>query len=204
MESNRITCSVSMNGAGRQQMNTEHLSEETDVVVVGGGPGGSTLATLVAMQGNRVILLEKEKFPRWQIGESLLPSTVHGVCRLTGVTDELAKAGFTKKRGGTQRWGANPKPWTFAFSVSPKMTGETSYAYQVERSKFDQILLDHARHMGVDVREQHTVTDVIDGEGRVRGVSYTDAEGNEGTIRATYVVDASGNKSRIYQRAGAT
>ena len=79
-------------------MSTGHLNEEADVVVVGGGPGGSTLATLVAMQGNRVILLEKEKFPGWQIGESLLPSTVHGVCRLTGVADELAKAGFTKKR----------------------------------------------------------------------------------------------------------
>ena len=184
-------------------MNAGRLSEETDLVVVGGGPGGSTLATLVAMRGHRVMLLEKEKFPRWQIGESLLPATVHGVCRLTGVADELAKAGFTKKRGGTQRWGANPEPWTFAFSVSPKMAGETSYAYQVERSKFDQILLDHARHMGVDVREEHAVSDVIDEDGRVCGVSYTDAEGNAGTIRAKYVADASGNKSRIYQQAGA-
>jgi FAD-dependent halogenase len=180
------------------------MSEEADVVVVGGGPGGSTLATLVAMRGHRVVLLEKEKFPRWQIGESLLPSTVHGICRLTGVADELAKAGFTKKRGGTQRWGANPEPWTFAFSVSPKMAGETSYAYQVERSKFDHILLDHARHMGVDVREQHAVRDVIEDEGRVRGVAYTDAAGNPGTIHAQYVVDASGNNSRIYQRTGAT
>ncbi|MGD0561438.1 MAG: tryptophan 7-halogenase [Streptosporangiaceae bacterium] len=160
--------------------------------------------TLVAMRGHRVVLLEKEKFPRWQIGESLLPSTVHGICRLTGVADELAKAGFTKKRGGTQRWGANPEPWTFAFSVSPKMAGETSYAYQVERSKFDHILLDHARHMGVDVREQHAVRDVIEDEGRVRGVAYTDAAGNPGTIHAQYVVDASGNNSRIYQRTGAT
>jgi halogenation protein CepH len=185
-------------------MNTGRISEEADVVVVGGGPGGSTLATLVSMRGHHVVLLEKEKFPRWQIGESLLPSTIHGVCRLTGVADELAKAGFTKKRGGTLRWGANPEPWTFAFSVSPKMTGETSHAYQVERSKFDQILLDHARNTGVDVREEHSVTDVIDDEDRVCGVSYTDADGNEGTIRAKYVVDASGNKSRIYQRAGTT
>jgi FAD-dependent halogenase len=185
-------------------MNAGRDSEEADVVVVGGGPGGSTLATLVAMRGHRVVLLEKEKFPRWQIGESLLPSTVHGVCRLTGVADKVAKAGFTKKRGGTQRWGANPEPWTFAFSISPKMTGETSYAYQVERSKFDQILLDHARDTGVDVREQHAVSDVIDEGGRVRGVSYTDAEGNPGTIRARYVIDASGNGSRIYQRAGTT
>ena len=135
------------------------ISEGANVVVVGGGPGGSTLATLVAMRGHHVVLLEKEKFPRWQIGESLLPSTVHGICRLTGVADELAKAGFTKKRGGTQRWGANPEPWTFAFSVSPKMTGETSFAYQVERSKFDQILLDHARHMGVRRPRGTIITD---------------------------------------------
>src|SRR5579863_8150042 len=185
-------------------MNAAGNGEEADVVVVGGGPGGATLATLVAMRGHHVVLLEKEKFPRYQIGESLLPSTVHGVCRLTGVADELAKAGFTKKRGGTQRWGANPEPWTFAFSVSPKMIGATSHAYQVERSKFDQILLDHARHMGVDVREQHSVTDVTDDGDRVRGVCYTDAHGNAGTIRARYVADASGNKSRIYQRAGTT
>jgi halogenation protein CepH len=183
--------------------NTEGDIEEADVVVVGGGPGGSTLATLIAMRGYRVILLEKEKFPRWQIGESLLPSTVHGICRLTGVADELAKAGFTKKRGGTMRWGANPAPWTFSFAVSPRISSETSHAYQVERSRFDQILLDHARLMGVDVREQHAVVDVITSEGRVSGVTYTDADGTSATIRAKYVVDASGNKSRIHQRVGA-
>lgn len=182
-------------------MSTESVSE-TDVVVVGGGPGGSTLATLVAMDGHRVILLEKEKFPRWQIGESLLPSTVHGVCRLTGVADELAKADFTVKRGGTQRWGANPEPWTFAFSVSPKITGETSYAYQVERGKFDKILLDHAKRMGVDVREEHVVTSTISDENRTLGISYTDADGKSGEIFAKYVVDASGNKSRIYKDVG--
>lgn len=176
---------------------------EADVIVVGGGPGGSTLATLVAMQGHHVILLEKEKFPRFQIGESLLPSTIHGVCRLTGVADELAKAGFTKKRGGTQRWGANPEPWTFAFSISPRMTGETSYAYQVERSKFDKILLDHARDSGVDVREEHTVTGIVcDENDRVSGVTYANARGDAGEIHAKYVVDASGNKSRIYQQVG--
>src|SRR4051794_31356006 len=155
-------------------MSIEGLSEEADVVVVGGGPGGSTLATLVAMRGHRVMLLEKEKFPRWQIGESLLPSTVHGICRLTGVTDELAKAGFTRKHGGTMRWGANPEPWTFSFSVSPRIASETSHAYQVERSRFDQILLDHARNTGVDVREEHTVTGIVEDDGRVAGTTWTD------------------------------
>jgi halogenation protein CepH len=180
----------------------KELAQDADVVVVGGGPGGSTLASLVAMQGHRVVVLEKEKFPRYQIGESLLPATVHGVCRLTGAADQIAQAGFTVKRGGTFRWGVNPEPWTFAFSVSPKMTGETSFAYQVERSKFDKILLDNARRVGVDVREECAVTEVIADDGRVRGVSYVDADGNPGRINAKYVVDASGNKSRLYQNVG--
>lgn len=179
-------------------------AEEVDVVVVGGGPGGSTLAALVAMQGHRVVVLEKQKFPRWQIGESLLPSTVHGVCRLTGVADELAQAGFTVKRGGTQRWGINPEPWTFSFSVSPRMSSQTSFAYQVERSKFDKILLDNARRVGADVREECVATGVIADDERVRGLSYSDAAGNTHQIHAAYVVDASGNGSRIYKEAGGT
>lgn len=176
--------------------------EEFDVVVVGGGPGGSTLATLIAMQGHRALILEKESFPRYQIGESLLPSTVHGVCRMTGVADDLANAGFTLKRGGTLRWGANPEPWTFAFSVSAKMAGPTSYAYQVERSKFDKILLDNAVRKGVEVRERCAVVDVIDGDERVEGVVYNDADGNERRVFAKFVVDASGNKSHIYKQVG--
>jgi halogenation protein CepH len=179
-------------------------AEEFDVIVVGGGPGGSTLASLVAMQGHRVLILEKESFPRYQIGESLLPATIHGVCRLTGAADALAKAGFMLKRGGTFRWGASKEPWTFAFSVSPRMSGPTSFAYQVERSKFDQILLDNARRVGVQVREQCPVASVIEDGDRVTGVRYTDPDGNERAALATYVVDASGNKSHIYQSAGGT
>jgi halogenation protein CepH len=182
-------------------MNSERI-ENADVVVVGGGPGGSTLASLVALQGHRVILLEKEKFPRYQIGESLLPATVRGVCHLTGVAGKLDQAGFVRKRGGTFRWGSNPEPWTFSFSVSPKMESSSSYAYQVERSRFDKILLDHAAELGTDVRERCAVTDVIGDEERVRGVRYLDAGGVQREILARYVVDASGSKSRIYKHAG--
>jgi halogenation protein CepH len=176
--------------------------EEFDVIVVGGGPGGSTLASLVAKQGHRVLILEKEAFPRYQIGESLLPSTIHGICRLTGAADELAKAGFVKKRGGTFRWGASGEPWTFAFAVSPKMAGATSHAFQVERMKFDQILLDNARRQGAQVRERCQVNRVLEDGDRVRGVEYTDPEGHVRSVQARYVVDASGNKSRIYQSVG--
>ncbi|MFC0039501.1 tryptophan 7-halogenase [Actinomadura rayongensis] len=177
-------------------------ADEFDVIVVGGGPGGSTLAALVAKQGHSVLVLEKEHFPRYQIGESLLPSTIHGVCRLTGAADELAKAGFPLKKGGTFRWGANPEPWTFAFAVSPQMAGPTSTAYQVERSKFDQILLDNARTQGARVQEGCAVLDLLEDGDRVTGVRYTDDQGAERTATAKYVVDASGNKSRLHDKVG--
>ncbi|MCX5243624.1 tryptophan 7-halogenase [Streptomyces prunicolor] len=173
-----------------------------DLIVVGGGPGGSTVSTLVAMQGHRVLLLEKEEFPRYQIGESLLPSTVHGICRLLGVSEELEKASFMPKRGGTFRWGKSPEPWTFSFSISEAFSGPTSVAYQVERMKFDQILLNNARDKGVDVREGSAVVDVIDDDGRVRGVVYTDPAGNRRKAHSRFVVDASGNKSRIHGQVG--
>ncbi|OXM68375.1 tryptophan halogenase family protein [Amycolatopsis vastitatis] len=176
--------------------------EQFDVVVAGGGPSGSTVATLVAMQGHRVLLLEKEVFPRYQIGESLLPSTVHGVCKMLGVSEELAAANFPVKRGGTFRWGARPEPWTFSFSVSPRITGPKAFAYQVERAKFDHILLKNARSKGVDVREGCTVTEVLEDSERITGVRYTDADGNEREVSATFVIDASGNKSRLYSKVG--
>jgi halogenation protein CepH len=183
----------------RTNVNT---STDYDVVVVGGGPSGSTVSTLVAMQGHRVLQLEKEKFPRHQIGESLLPATVHGVCRILGVSEDLANAGFPIKRGGTFRWGKNPTPWEFDFSLSSKFTGGASTAYQVERMRFDQILLDNARRHGVEVREQAAVNDVIEDDGRVAGVRYTDSDGVSHLIRSRYVVDASGNKSRIHTKIG--
>jgi halogenation protein CepH len=178
--------------------------EQFDVVVVGGGPGGSTLAALVAMQEHRVLILEKETFPRYQIGESLLPSTIHGVLRLTGAADDVATAGFVYKRGGVFRWGANPEPWTFSFAVSQKLAGSTSFAYQVERSRFDKILLDNAVSKGAELRQNCTVLDIIEDGDRVTGVQYTDADGNERQAFGKYVVDASGNTSRIYKRVGGT
>ena len=176
--------------------------EKADIVVVGGGPAGATLATFVALQGWKVILLERERFPRYQIGESLLPATVHGICVMLGVSEELKKANFTRKMGGTFRWGMNPKPWTFSFGLSPLMANSTSYAYQVERSKFDHLLLENAKNKGVDVREEHTVRDVIEENGCITGVTYLDHKGQSHAIRARYVVDASGNSSRIAERVG--
>ncbi|MFI9203885.1 tryptophan 7-halogenase [Streptomyces sp. NPDC053048] len=177
---------------------TVNAQERYDVIVVGGGPAGSTVSTLVAKRGHRVLLLEKETFPRYQIGESLLPATVHGIAHILGVDERLREAGFTVKHGGTFKWGSNPEPWTFDFAVSRRMAGPTSYAYQVERMKFDQILLDNARENGVEVRENTPVAGVLLEEGRVTGVRYRNGAGRAVEARARYVVDASGNTGRIH------
>ena len=154
------------------------------------------------MQGHRVVLLEKEHFPRYAIGESLLPGTVHGVCRLLGVTEELEAAKFPVKRGGTFRWGANPEPWNFNFQLSPSFPAPSSTAYQVERMKFDEILLRNAQRLGVDVREGVTVKKVTEDGERVTGVRYTGADGVEHVVESTYLADASGNGSRINRHVG--
>jgi FAD-dependent halogenase len=95
------------------------MSEHVDVVIAGGGPAGATVATFVAMQGHRVLLLENEQFPIHKIGESLLPSTVNGICAMLGLTEELKAANFMRKRGGTFRWGTSPEPWRSCFRCPP-------------------------------------------------------------------------------------
>ncbi|WP_372665918.1 tryptophan 7-halogenase [Amycolatopsis kentuckyensis] len=175
-----------------------------DVIVVGGGPGGSTAAGLIAADGHRVLLLEQEHLPRYQIGESLLPATVHGICALLGVRDEIERAGFVRKRGGMFRWGSSPEPWTFAFAASDRMAGPTSYAYQVERTRFDTILLRNAARLGADVREGHRALGTLRHDGRIRGVRYLDPDGQEREATARFVVDASGHTSRLHHDVGGT
>ena len=177
--------------------------EEFDLIVVGGGPGGSTLGSLVAQRGHRVLLLERERFPRYSIGESLLPVTVHGVCKLSGARDKIVDANFMRKYGGTWRWGREQALWSFDFKENEQLhLKQFDYAYQVEQSRFDEILLRHAAETGVDVREEHSVTGVVrDGE-RIAGVTFTDASGREKTARARFVADASGHQSSLHRLAG--
>lgn len=176
--------------------------EDFDVVVIGGGPGGSTAATILAIQNHRVLLLERDKFPRYQIGESLLPATIHGVCKILGLSEELKQAGFVRKLGGTFKWGTNPEPWTFNFSTASAISAPQAYAYQVERSKFDHMLLKNAVHNGVDVREQHSVKDIVFEAGRATGVEFLDENGNARRANAKYIIDASGNQSQIHRKVG--
>jgi halogenation protein CepH len=174
-----------------------------DLVVAGGGPAGSTVSTLVARQGRRVLLLERERFPRHQIGESLLPITVHGVCALLGVLEELKAAGFVTKYGSIFRWGRNEEPWQFTFgAVADMERAGADYAFQVERSRFDQILLENARRAGVEVHEQCSVEELLVEDERVVGLRYKDEYGRSHTVRARFIVDASGHSSPLHHHVG--
>ncbi|WP_310369170.1 FAD-dependent oxidoreductase [Catenuloplanes atrovinosus] len=177
--------------------------EEFDVVVAGGGPAGATVATLVAMDGHRVLLLEKEVFPRYRLGETLPPATVHGVCRMLGLTGELAASDFTVSRGGAFRWGTDPEPWTYSFADSPRLTAQTSFGYQVQRARFDEMLLRNARRRGVEVREGCTATGVTEGDGRASGLRYTGPDGAGRAVRARFVVDATGGEGPLDAGVGA-
>jgi halogenation protein CepH len=121
---------------------------------------------------------------------------------MLGVAEELENQHFVRKLGGTFRWGKSKEPWSFTFADSSRFQGSASYAYQVERTKFDAILLNNARRKGVDVLEQHRVADLIVDNGRVSGVRLVDNAGAEKVVRSKYVVDASGHASTIARHVG--
>lgn len=176
-------------------------SNDVDVVVVGGGPAGAVAASALALDGRSVIVVERDKFPRYHIGESLLPATIHGVCEIIGAADAVHAAGFTRKAGGCFRWGSNPELWTFRFADQLAVEG-ASYAYQVERSRFDEILLRNAARCGADVREGVAAEAAIrDANGRFAGVRCRDATGSY-EIRSRYVVDASGQAGLLANVVG--
>jgi FAD-dependent halogenase len=163
------------------------------VVVIGGGPGGSTAGTMLARQGHDVVLFERERFPRQHIGESLLPASIP-ILDLLGVRAAVEQAGFVKKWGATMIWGAAQEPWSWYFrETNPRYP----HSYQVWRPLFDQLLLDNSRRNGVDVREGHRVTEVLFDSGRVAGVRYDGGAGVTGIEEADFVVDASGQAAII-------
>jgi flavin-dependent dehydrogenase len=161
---------------------------ETQILVVGGGPAGSTVAGLLAKQGFQVTLLERDFFPRYHIGESILPSC-RPIFELLGVWDKINAHGFQPKGGAYFFWG--PEEWEVRFT---ELGDDGSNAYQVIRSEFDKLLLDHARELGVEVHEGIAVKELeFDGE-RPVAAKWADAKdaGTNGRITFDYLVDASG------------
>src|SRR6476646_10537836 len=129
-----------------------------DVAIIGGGPAGSTAAALLARAGRRVVLFEREKFPRFHIGESLLPFSMKAFTRL-GLHEKFLNAGFIKKYGGEIMGACSDTGTKFYFKDGYR--SQTDHAYQVPRSDFDKVLLDHAAESGEQVHEQTLVSNVV-------------------------------------------
>src|SRR5262245_47888770 len=163
-------------------------SASADVVVIGGGPAGSTTSTLIAQHGHRVKLFERERFPRFHIGESLIPET-YWVLRRLKILDKMKGSHFVKKYS-VQFVNAQGK-LSAPFYFYDNKPHECSQTWQVVRSEFDLMMLRNAREHGVDAHEGVHVLDVLFEGDRAVGVAIKDADGTRREIRAKVVVDAS-------------
>lgn len=172
------------------------MHNKFDCVVIGGGPAGSTVASFLHLMGRRVLLLERERFPRHHIGESMIAATIDILAEI-GLEEKLAAAGFPIKSGGCFIWGDKKLPWCIRFEEVP---GRPT-SYQVKRDVFDSLLLDHCAELGVDVRQEHRVREMIrDEQGKVLGVVFQRPDGTTGKAFAPITIDASGLSAIVANR----
>jgi flavin-dependent dehydrogenase len=170
------------------------MNTTTQILVIGGGPAGSTTATLLAREGFDVTLMEKEVFPRYHIGESLLPSCLE-ILDLIDARDIIEKYGFVRKEGGFFAWGS--ERWGLDFTKL-----RHPYSFQVVRSEFDHLLLEHAKSQGVKVYEGTEIRKfTFDGD-RPKSASWAQLDGDKktGEITFDFLVDATGRAGIMAMR----
>jgi flavin-dependent dehydrogenase len=181
-----------------------------DVVVIGGGPAGSTVATLLKkyQRDLEIVLLEKEVFPRHHVGESLLSGGTP-VLKELGVYEKVNTAGFPEKVGATYVWGKDGGTWGFEFEEingqlqrqGVSLPKQYFKGWQVRRADYDKLLLDHASERGVVVFQGASVEEVRLADAETRGVTYR-RNGEIFNLDAGFIVDASGQNAIVGRRLG--
>jgi len=169
-----------------------------DCIVIGGGPAGSTSSTLLAQHGHKVLLLERSRFPRHHIGESLMPQT-YWVFKRLGMLPKMTEANFVVKESVqfVSSSGQDSQPYFFP----DRDPSEWSYTWQVKRDKFDKIMLENAREHGVEVREGVGVKEVLFDGKRAVGVRAVE-NGESRDLRCKVVIDASGVNALLSKQLG--
>lgn len=175
------------------------MNNSYDIIIIGGGPTGSSAATFLAREGMNVLVLEKTKFPREHVGESMLPLT-YDLFEELGVLEHM-KGNFTRKPGVTfsNADGSRSSHWCF----NKVIDGPQNLSFHARRSEFDQMLLNNARKDGVEVMEETTVLDVILNEdGLGAEVKAIHPEKGEFTLKSKFLIDASGQDCFIARKKG--
>jgi flavin-dependent dehydrogenase len=180
-------------------MSLTNLTSNSDVVVIGGGPAGSTVSALIAQHGYKVQLFEREHFPRFHIGESLIPET-YWVLKRLGMLEKMQKSHFVKKYS-VQFVNASGK-LSAPFYFWDNKPHECSQTWQVARSEFDLMMLNNAREHGVEAHEAVRVRDVLFEGQRAVGVKIQLEDGTQKEVRARVVVDASGQSGLLQNKFG--
>ncbi len=168
-----------------------------DTIVIGAGPAGSAASALLAEHGLRVLVLEREKFPRYHIGESLLPFTSFPLKRL-GLLDKMRQSAFVKKYSVQFVSPSGKASQPFYFST--RYEADVAQTWQVLRSEFDQILMENARSKGAQILEETTVQELIQEEGRTLGVRARSKSGEPLEFRAPMTLDCSGREAFVPTR----